>query len=45
MGHMNDGKIIIDCKCGTSNIIEAIPQPKNFVYNAPYQNRLNLEKK
>lgn len=50
LGHLRDGKISIKCKCGTINVIEAIPEektpePKNFVYNAPYQNRMNLVKK
>lgn len=41
--HANDVKIDIQCqKCGTVTTIQARPkQPKNFVYNTPYQNRIN----
>lgn len=42
-GSLKDGKIAIKCKCGTTNIIEAIPEQtaeKKFIYNTPYQNRI-----
>lgn len=48
-GTITDGTISIKCKCGVVNTISAVPvkkeENKNFVYNAPYQNRLNLVKK
>ena len=48
LDYLNDGKLTIKCKCGVVNTIEATPPPKvpeKFVYNTPYQDRLNLVKK
>lgn len=46
-GTVNDGRISIKCKCGTTTTIEAaIPKPPgNYVHNRPYQNRMDLEQK
>lgn len=43
---IEEGKLAIKCKCGTMNTIE-VRQVNNkpFVYNQPYQNRLNLVQK
>ena len=44
-GVINDGHITIKCKCGVMNTLVASKKQEKFVYNQPYQDRMNLQKK